>query len=79
MYSIKQTVLIYFIVLSTASGHDLVPMLEMVQLRRLTVSDTDPVPLLHSLKNRRDVLDELNFFSDSKNDTWVSFKCVCYL
>ena len=51
--------LIYFIVLSTANGHDLVPVLEMVQLRRLIVYNTDPVPLLHSLKNRRDILEEL--------------------
>ena len=65
MYSIKRTVLIYFIVLSTADGHDLVPVLEMVQLRRLIVLETDPVPLLHSLKNRRDVLEELIFFADN--------------
>ena len=79
MYSIKRTVLIYFIVLSTADGHDLVPVLEMVQLRKLIVRNTDPVPLLHSLKNRRDVLEELIFVIDWYFESWVSFKCVCYL
>ena len=83
MYSIKQTVLINFIVFSTANGHDLVPVLEMVQLRRLTVWDTDPVPLLHSLKNRRDVLEELIFViwdhDFIPNYFRVSFKCDCYL
>ena len=71
--------LIYFIVPSTADGHDLVPVLEMVQLRRLTVWDTDPVPLLHSLKNRRDVLEELILFIDLNFESGVSFKCICYL
>ena len=61
-----------------ANGHECASVVNLTQLKRLWLFDTDPLPVLNSLCHRRDVLGELDIHPPKDKRDLTEEECAAY-